>query len=68
MRPWPKEPGLKSRARSWENVGPRVGPYRTSISFPEAVLMRAGDGLQVAVFIAETYSQLIHFDNGYFVV
>lgn len=30
--------------------------------------MRAGDSLQVAVFIAETYSQLIRFDNGYFVV
>lgn len=33
---------------------PGVGPHRASIRFPEAVLMRAGDGLQVA----ETYSQL----------
>lgn len=63
-----KEPGLKSRARRMENVGPGVGPYRLSVRSPEAVLTRAGDGLQVAAFIAETYSQLIHLDNGYFVV
>lgn len=29
--------------------------------------MIAADRLKVAGFIAETYSQLINFDNGYFV-
>lgn len=30
-------------------------------------LMIAGDRLKLAVFIAETYSQLKNFDDGYFV-
>lgn len=29
--------------------------------------MIAGDRLKLAIFIAETYSQLINFDDGYFV-
>lgn len=36
--------------------------------FQKQCLMRAGDRLKVAIFSAEIYSQLIHFDNGYFLV
>lgn len=36
--------------------------------FQKWCLMRAGDRLKVAFFSAENCSQLIHFDNGYFLV
>lgn len=44
----------KKQSREMGECGSWSWAYRTSIRFPEAVLMRAGDSLQVA----ETYSQL----------